>query len=346
MKFSILVPVFNVEKYISQCIESVLAQQYDDYELILTNDGSTDSSPEICERYAKQDARIKYFSKKNEGLLLTRRYALKRATGEYILFLDSDDYWKPNLLETVANELKTNPVDMLLYRFDRVRDNGELIYSDQGIFDDHTLFIGQGKEAFLKEFVSSSRLNTMWSKCVKRTILDVDYDYSKFTDKKGEDLLQSMNLIKNAESILYLDASLYCYRLSPAGRGRNFKKKYIDDYEVVRTYVLATLIDINASKEVINAFYLYYYLGMVGYFRRCVIACSDYRDYKQTVTNALEMETCAKAMEQIQINALSGADRIEFALLKKRRFWGMYWKNKLILEVRNRGKRLLDVLKR
>lgn len=80
----------------------MLAQHYHDYEIILTNDGSTDGSPAICEAYAAKDARIRYYSKQNEGLLLTRRYAIRLAKGEYVLFLDSDDYWAPNLLETVA----------------------------------------------------------------------------------------------------------------------------------------------------------------------------------------------------------------------------------------------------
>lgn len=74
---------------------------------------------------------------------------------------------------------------MLLYRFDRVRDNGEQVYEDRGVFPDHTLFTQENKEVFLKKFVSSSRLNTMWTKCVRRTVLDADYDYTRFADKKG-----------------------------------------------------------------------------------------------------------------------------------------------------------------
>ena len=89
--------------------------------------------------------------------------------------------------------------------------------------------------------------------------MDIDYDYGMFADKKGEDLLQSMNLLKNADTILYLDKALYDYRLSPTGRGRNFKKKYINDFEAVRAYVLSILMEMNVPKAVFDAFYSNYY---------------------------------------------------------------------------------------
>ena len=335
MKFSILVPVYNVERYLEQCIESVLSQNYSDYELILTNDGSADGSPLICERYAKQDPRIRYFSKQNEGLLLTRRYAIKRAQGEYVLFLDSDDYWEPNLLETVAAELDKQPIDMLLFRFNRVRDDGRLIYADQGVFADHALFTRENKAEFMEVFVASSRLNTLWSKCVKRSIMDIDYDYGMFADKKGEDLLQSMNLLKNADTILYLDKALYDYRLSPTGRGRNFKKKYINDFEAVRAYVLSILMEMNVPKAVFDAFYSNYYRGMIRYFRRYAAVCPDYWDYKQTLAAALEMPVFKKVMEQIPFDSLSGPDLKEYAMVKKRQFLWIYCKYRLSLKLRN-----------
>ena len=95
MRFSVLIPVYNVEKYLDQCLTSVLTQDYSDFEVVLVNDGSTDQSPIICQKYAESDPRVKYYDKNNEGLLLTRRYSIKRASGEYIVFLDSDDYWEP-----------------------------------------------------------------------------------------------------------------------------------------------------------------------------------------------------------------------------------------------------------
>lgn len=90
---SIIVPVYNVEPFISECINSILIQSYKNFELILVNDGSTDNSPTICEQYASKDKRIKVIHKANGGLSDARNWGLKFSSGEYVVFLDSDDYW-------------------------------------------------------------------------------------------------------------------------------------------------------------------------------------------------------------------------------------------------------------
>jgi glycosyltransferase involved in cell wall biosynthesis len=97
--FSIVIPVYNKENFISKTIESVLNQNFTDYELIIVNDGSTDQSE--AEILAFKDNRIQYFSKKNEGVAFSRNFGIEKATADYICFLDADDYWYPNFLETI-----------------------------------------------------------------------------------------------------------------------------------------------------------------------------------------------------------------------------------------------------
>ena len=92
MKISIIVPIYNSEKFLAQCIESVLAQHYQGFELLLVDDGSTDTSLEICKQYAKLDSRIKVYHLKNGGVSRARNYGLGQALGEWITFLDSDDW--------------------------------------------------------------------------------------------------------------------------------------------------------------------------------------------------------------------------------------------------------------
>lgn len=94
-QISIIVPVYNAEKFLPQCIESLLAQTFQDIEIILVNDGSTDSSLDICEKYAKIDTRITIISKDNEGVAKARRDGIMKASAEYITFIDSDDYYEP-----------------------------------------------------------------------------------------------------------------------------------------------------------------------------------------------------------------------------------------------------------
>lgn len=300
MKFSILIPVYNVEKYLKQCVDSVLAQDFKDFEIILVNDGSTDNSAKICAEYASSDNRIVYFDKKNEGLLLTRRFAIKRARGEYCLFLDSDDYWEPYVLSRLNGIINEKKVDLITYRFHRIKDNGTLLYDDISVFENETLFTESNKELFLKKFVSSSRLNLMWIKCVKRSIIDIDTDYSRFKDRKGEDLLQSIAILKNAKTIYYINDPLVFYRLSSTGRGRNFKIKYINDYEVVRRYIYDNLIEMQVSKSVLNAFFERYIEGILSYMNMIVKSSNDYHEFANICNNIHNYETYKVSCQSLE----------------------------------------------
>ena len=110
MQFSVILPIYNVEKYLAECIESVLSQSFKDYELILVDDGSKDGSGRICDEYAQKDSRIKVLHKENGGLSDARNYGTERASGDYIVYIDSDDYvvsteFLSDLNEKIANKI-------------------------------------------------------------------------------------------------------------------------------------------------------------------------------------------------------------------------------------------------
>ena len=113
MLFSIIVPVYKVENYLEDCIESILHQSYKDFELILIDDGSPDKSPEICDEYNAKDDRISVIHKKNGGLSSARNAGLDNANGEYIVFIDSDDILREGALEKISNYLGNYP-DVLI----------------------------------------------------------------------------------------------------------------------------------------------------------------------------------------------------------------------------------------
>ena len=124
MKISVIIPVYNTEKYLKECVESVLAQTYHNLEILLINDGATDSSPQICESYAKQDVRIKLIHKENGGLSDTRNTGIKQCSGDYVLFLDSDDYWDdPKMVEKLADQMQQYPVDILNFRYKKYMED-------------------------------------------------------------------------------------------------------------------------------------------------------------------------------------------------------------------------------
>ena len=115
--FSIILPIYNVEKYLDRCVESVVNQDFDDYEMILVDDGSTDNCPKICDNYAEKYPFVKVVHKRNGGLSSARNAGLEVASGKYVFWIDSDDWIQPNTFKTIYNALLKNSVDVLKINF-------------------------------------------------------------------------------------------------------------------------------------------------------------------------------------------------------------------------------------
>ena len=128
MKLSIIVPIYNVSPYLRKCVDSLIHQDYRDYEIILVDDGSTDNSPQICDEYVKRvkseelkDKSMKVLHQKNGGLSAARNAGLKVAKGEYVCFVDSDDYWEPNVLGALMAQVERDNLDVLRFNYQNVR---------------------------------------------------------------------------------------------------------------------------------------------------------------------------------------------------------------------------------
>lgn len=126
-KISVIIPVYNVENYLEKCIDSIIMQTYKNLEIILVNDGSTDTSPEICEHYKIRDERITIIHQKNKGLSGARNTGIEHASGEFLLFVDSDDYILPNMIETLYTRLKMDKTEMAICSFEYVDENGNKV---------------------------------------------------------------------------------------------------------------------------------------------------------------------------------------------------------------------------
>lgn len=138
---SIIIPVYNVEKYLNKCIDSVLNQTYKDLEVILVDDGSTDSSPEICDDYGQKDSRVKVIHKENGGQGEARNFGLDIAKGEYVLFVDSDDYIAKNTVELTLQRAEKYNADMVIFDYVMVDERGNIIYRDSINFPKETKII-------------------------------------------------------------------------------------------------------------------------------------------------------------------------------------------------------------
>lgn len=124
---SIIVPVYNVEKYLDRCVQSILIQSFKRFELILVNDGSTDNSFEICQKYRKKDSRVILISQENKGLSAARNTGLNNAHGDYICFIDSDDFIEKDYLKLLLNNLKSNNADISICEYFSSNEKGKNI---------------------------------------------------------------------------------------------------------------------------------------------------------------------------------------------------------------------------
>lgn len=208
IKFSVIVPLYNCEAYITECIDSILSQSYPHFEIIVVNDGSTDSSREIAASYT--DTRVRIIDKENGGLLHARLTGIREAHGEYIVFVDADDRVRPDLLGDLAVQLESG-ADVAVYKLLPFSEKG---YFDElkGIYPDLTVFTSDGRSALLKKLLTSGEINSIVCKSFKKDLIDLDEMEKYPRIAIGEDALFTLQIFKNFSRLVYLDRVYYDYR--------------------------------------------------------------------------------------------------------------------------------------
>ncbi|PQV47696.1 glycosyl transferase family 2 [Jejuia pallidilutea] len=199
-KISIIIPVYNVEQYLHRCMHSILNQTYTNLEIILINDGATDNSGEICDDYASKDDRILVIHQKNKGLSGARNSGLKRATGEFVGFVDSDDWIEYDMFERMMNLIQNENIDVVecgilksLDVEDNINRHGKLNIED--------------RLSALKRIITNQQFS-VWRRLYKKKIIE---DITFVEGKNSEDVYFTLDVFKNINKIAYTSAPLYNY---------------------------------------------------------------------------------------------------------------------------------------
>lgn len=207
-KISVVVPVYNVEEFLESCIKSILAQTYKNLEILLLDDGSTDSSGKVCDEYAKKDNRIKVIHKKNEGISATRNLGIKISTGEYLVFIDSDDYITKDFCEILYNNLKNTNSDISIVSYCVVDENKKVIYDaakKTGLQDDQIVIYKSS--AIIKELLKQKTIkNFVWNKLFRKSVI-CKFDVGKIY----EDISFSIDVFSKASKVVYQNTNCYNY---------------------------------------------------------------------------------------------------------------------------------------
>ena len=221
-KISVIIPIYNVEKYLKRCIESVMNQTYSNLEIILVDDGSPDNCGKICDEYQEKDSRIKVIHKKNGGLSDARNAGIKIATGEIISYIDSDDYIDKDMYEYMLSEMIREDADIVIC--------GTKIDYDDGttrIKNSESRKVLNTKDALIELNSFKSFDMAVWNKLYKREIID---GISFPIGKKSEDYFVMYQYFDRAKKILILPEAKYHYiqRANSISRGKNVTHDYIE----------------------------------------------------------------------------------------------------------------------
>lgn len=228
-KLSVIIPIYNVEKYLRQCIDSVINQTFRDLEIILVDDGSPDKCGEICDEYAKKDKRIKVIHKANGGLASARNDALDVATGEWIAFVDSDDWLELDIYEKAVSAGEKYDVDILFFNSFRNTGSKEIKASmfEKEFFSDDKKYIELLQAGVLcKYVVSVPDLCFPWNRIIKRKFI-VDHKLYFTKVKVYEDVIYSISCLQFAKKIAFIEAYGYHYWFNVLSISRQYNSNRI-----------------------------------------------------------------------------------------------------------------------
>lgn len=205
---SIIVPVYQVKEYLDMCVQSLRAQTYRNLEIILIDDGSTDGSGQLCDRYAREDVRVKVLHQKNKGLSDARNEGLKLATGDYIAFVDSDDLVSPDFIEILYTIIKEYHAQIAVCSYEK----GEQAAWSRGSRDKGREYCISADEMLLQWHGKRKKIETVvWNKLYHRSVFGGKTDIFP-EGKLHEDVYVSHLLVNNAERVAVTDRKLYLYR--------------------------------------------------------------------------------------------------------------------------------------
>lgn len=281
-RFSVVVPVYQAERYLEECIASVLAQDFESWELILVDDGSVDKSPEICKKNAAISSRIRVIRKKNEGPLLARYTGFCASAGEYIVSLDADDRLVPGALRTLSDIIEKEACDLVIYNYCRIDSKGERTGKRSSI---PAGCFGQNKKPdLLGELWRQNTFNLIWNKAFKR-------EYVKYVlpeEKKlrsivnGDDGILITPVLARAGKTVSSDRVLYEYRMTEGSITRRFQMRKAEEFFAVRDY-MKNIFSMEGlwTPDVGDAFFRMVYQNTAYLLCGCARSKEKYRMKKQ-----------------------------------------------------------------
>ena len=256
---TVVIPVYNVERYLKRCIESVLAQEWKDYEILLVDDGSTDHSPQICDDYVKAYDFISVIHKENGGLSEARNTGISHAKGEYVYFPDSDDWIEPDTFIALAEALESQEFDIISFNREFVKGEEDAIVSEPEVTQ-----VFEGKDAFV-QMLKHSYITGFANDKIYRKSLFTDHNIQFPIGKYYEDLGTNYKLFLAAKKVYATNQKYYHYLIdNPDSITQSWnEKKFSNMFGFYKELFYSDFVRSQLNKEELQISQLYYVNGLV-----------------------------------------------------------------------------------
>lgn len=315
---SVIVPVYNVEEFLERCVRSILNQTYKMFEILLIDDGSTDSSGVLCEKFAQDYERIKVFHKSNGGLGSARNFGIKQAKGKFVCFVDSDDKVKENYLEKLYYALVENNADISICGYDY--SSGNYISSYENLNE-----LIECKE-LLRRFASGeATFNFAWNKLYKIDIIkDMEMLYS---DRHcAEDMYFNTYYYKHVYKATIIQEALYVYYVNMGSLSNGRRQNFWEDMLLIYSAFIETCKEKNVELEYANNLLVILFRNSVSnYFNYKHVSMKECNSY---ITNCLEINNFIEY--NFMEHNLRKIDKVILNSIRKRRFFNIYFYMKCI----------------
>lgn len=307
-KVSIIVPIYNVEKFLPKCVESIRNQTLKDIEIILVDDESPDNCPKMIDDYAKEDERIVAIHQKNKWLGGARNGGLNVAKGKYIICLDADDYISPNFCERLFNFSEKNKCDITHFSMNIVNNSGQILYTTNGkerIFKNkNTVFVDQFHKNIYPNLLKSYELNFNVS-FFNRSIIDKGFLFDEDI-RYAEDYEAALRVYKLANSVGYLDEPLYYYRQNDESIMHVVKferlKQIIHLFELREQFIIDN--NLQNDENLFNSAHLLIKLFIEKFPMVFGIKNKKYSTKRSEIKEILKDSNLQKAIKRIKVSKL------------------------------------------
>ena len=333
---SIIVPIYNVEKYLNKCIESIVNQTYENIEIILIDDGSNDNSGIICDEYAKKDNRIIVVHKENGGVSSARNKGLKIAKGEWISFVDADDWIEQTFCQTLLNKVTQEQADIALCGYNRITDNRieKINANNQEVFLN-------SNEYLVKSLNPQTGFGFCHMKLIKKEVLK-SISFNERIEV-GEDALFNIQLSTYIKKAVFLKQPLYNYRINNQSvvkrYDENYANKYLKSMKIIEEYIWQEYNEENEENIEIKQ----NYYNFVAYHIMLIIVNYRYHpdnkmcnaQRKNMLKEVINNDLFIIGLKKSNYNNISLTRKITLYTLKHK----LYWLTAIICKIRQKQNR-------